>query len=115
MVGGSSAGPGADSKIIHHEDGEPITSRGVVPGLGLAPHTRKFLKTLKSGQKQSNVMMFGLKEINWAKLVTQNVKSEKRNTAGDEDPLLLPGWACGLQIQLRNLVAGWPLVTCVFR
>ena len=67
MVGGSSAGPGADSKIIHHEDGEPITSQGVVPGLGLAPYTRKFLKTLKSGQKQSNVMMFGLKEVNWAK------------------------------------------------
>ena len=93
MVGGSSSGPGADSKIIHHEDGEPITSRGVVPGLGLALHTRKFLKTLKSGQKQSNVMMFGLKEINWAKLVTQNVKSVKRYTAGDEDPPMLPGWA----------------------
>ena len=32
---GSSAGPGADSKIIHHEEGEPITSQGVLPGLGL--------------------------------------------------------------------------------
>ena len=116
MVGGSSAGPGADSKIIHHEDGEPITSRGVVPGLGLAPHTRKFLKTLKSGQKQSNVMMFGLKEINWAKLVTQNVKSVKRYTAGTKTRCCCTaGRACGLQIQLRNLVAGWPLVTCVLR
>ena len=81
---GSSAGPGADSKIIHHEEGEPITSQGVLPGLGLAPYTRKFLRTLYLGYP-----------------------------AGDEDPPLLPGWACGLQIQLRNLVAGWPLVTCV--
>ena len=71
MVGGSSAGPGADSKIIHHEDGEPITSQGVLPGLGLAPCT------LHAEILENFVI--------WAKAVQRNDVWFKRSELGQID------------------------------